>query len=67
MQGSVLSLLAAVLLLGSATAQDLKINVTLPVKCDKKTKTGDLIHVNYNGTLTDGTLFDSSACFVVDC
>jgi FKBP-type peptidyl-prolyl cis-trans isomerase len=42
--------------------QELKIDVTKKVDCDvsKKTMSGHLIHVNYNGTLTNGTLFDSS-------
>ncbi|KAG4441296.1 hypothetical protein IFR05_003224 [Cadophora sp. M221] len=47
--------------LGFAAAQDgLTIEVVRSVYCSLKTKNGDLISVNYNGTLTDGKLFDSS-------
>ncbi|CAI4213979.1 unnamed protein product [Parascedosporium putredinis] len=42
-------------------AQDsLKIDIVNRLSCAKKTKVGDNIAVNYNGTLTDGTPFDSS-------
>ncbi|KAK0108163.1 Peptidyl-prolyl cis-trans isomerase fpr2 [Cadophora gregata] len=45
----------------AVVAQDgLTIEVIRSVYCTRKTKNGDLISVNYNGTLTDGTLFDSS-------
>ncbi|KAH9204831.1 hypothetical protein DL95DRAFT_318653 [Leptodontidium sp. 2 PMI_412] len=47
--------------LGFTAAQEgLTIEVIRSVYCSLKTKNGDLISVNYNGTLTDGTLFDSS-------
>ncbi|KAH7420085.1 hypothetical protein BKA64DRAFT_33118 [Cadophora sp. MPI-SDFR-AT-0126] len=47
--------------IGSAVAQDgIVIEVIRSSDCTLKTKNGDLISVNYNGTLTDGTLFDSS-------
>ncbi|KAH8904792.1 hypothetical protein BR93DRAFT_960874 [Coniochaeta sp. PMI_546] len=39
---------------------DLKIEVTLSVVCDRKTHAGDSISVNYRGTFTNGTEFDSS-------
>lgn len=31
-----------------------------PEKCDRKSKTGDTLHMDYTGTLEDGTEFDSS-------
>jgi len=60
---------------GIAAAADdqgllLKIEVTQQVSCSKQTKLGDTLHVNYNGTLTNGTLFDSSEChrrFMLGC
>ncbi len=46
---------------GFVAADDgLKIEVTKAVACDRKTKNGDDIAVNYNGTLTNGQSFDSS-------
>ncbi len=39
---------------------ELKIDVTHKVECERKTKEGDNIAVHYRGTLTDGTKFDSS-------
>ena len=29
--------------------------------CERATKNGDVLIVNYNGTFTNGTLFDSSS------
>ncbi|KAJ8119736.1 hypothetical protein ONZ43_g3379 [Nemania bipapillata] len=43
-----------------ALASDLKIDVTLPVECDRKTQKGDAIEVHYRGTLTNGDKFDAS-------
>ncbi len=40
--------------------EGLKIEVTREVECDRRTKEGDSINVHYKGTLTDGTMFDSS-------
>ncbi|KAH7350680.1 hypothetical protein BKA65DRAFT_549679 [Rhexocercosporidium sp. MPI-PUGE-AT-0058] len=46
---------------GFAAAQEgMTIEVIRSVDCSLKSKNGDLISVNYNGTLTNGTLFDSS-------
>ncbi len=42
--------------------QGFNINVTHSVPCDRKTRSGDVLSVNYNGTLLNGTLFDSSTC-----
>ncbi|CCT61890.1 probable FK506-binding protein (FKBP) [Fusarium fujikuroi] len=42
-------------------AEDLKIDVTLPVVCDRKTKKGDRVQMHYRGTLKDsGEQFDAS-------
>ncbi|KAG4266191.1 FK506-binding protein 2 [Fusarium proliferatum] len=42
-------------------AEDLKIDVTLPVVCDRKTKKGDRVQMHYRGTLKDsGKQFDAS-------
>ena len=44
-----------------ALAADLKIDVTLPVECDRQTKAGDRIDVHYKGTLqSTGAKFDAS-------
>ncbi|CAK7235096.1 Peptidyl-prolyl cis-trans isomerase fpr2 [Sporothrix curviconia] len=43
-----------------ALAADLKIDVTLPVECDRRTKAGDKIDVHYRGTLqSNGAKFDA--------
>jgi hypothetical protein len=47
--------------IGAVSAEDLKIDVTLPVECDRKTKSGDKIDVHYSGTLTNGEKFDASS------
>ncbi|KAM5380014.1 hypothetical protein ACJA88_005442 [Fusarium oxysporum] len=42
-------------------AEDLKIDVTLPVVCDRKTQKGDRVQMHYRGTLKDsGKQFDAS-------
>ncbi|KAI1131880.1 hypothetical protein F5Y10DRAFT_36754 [Nemania abortiva] len=58
-------LLCSLTLLASAAigavASDLKIDVTLPVECDRKTQKGDAIEVHYRGTLAaNGNKFDAS-------
>ena len=47
--------------LGAVAAEDLKIDVTLPVECDRKTQDGDKVQMHYRGTLAaDGKQFDAS-------
>lgn len=42
-------------------AEELKIDVTLPVECDRKTKNGDRVSMHYKGTLAEsGDKFDAS-------
>jgi FK506-binding protein 2 len=58
-------LLCSLTLLASAAVgalgSDLKIDVTLPVECDRKTQNGDSIEVHYRGTLaSNGNKFDAS-------
>jgi len=45
-----------------AQKQNLTIEVLYSAPCTRSSKSGDILTVNYNGTLTDGTLFDSSSC-----
>ncbi|KAH7321427.1 hypothetical protein B0I35DRAFT_408377 [Stachybotrys elegans] len=46
---------------GLVAAEDLKIDVTLPVECDRKTTKGDVLSMHYRGTLADsGKKFDAS-------
>ena len=58
MKGALLSLS---FLAAFAVAEELKIDVTLPVECERKTQKGDKIHVHYLGTLlSNGQKFDAS-------
>lgn len=44
-----------------ASDPDYKIEKTIEVECDRKTKAGDKIDVHYRGTLqSDGSQFDAS-------
>lgn len=46
---------------GLVAAEELKIDVTLPVECDRKTQKGDLVQMHYRGTLSNtGKQFDAS-------
>lgn len=54
-----LSLLASAAV--GALAADLKIDVTQPVECDRRTQSGDKIYVHYHGSLqSNGNKFDAS-------
>ncbi|XDG08664.1 hypothetical protein ABKA04_008279 [Annulohypoxylon sp. FPYF3050] len=57
-----LSLVASITLGALASdSSELKIDVTLPVECDRKTQKGDTIQVHYRGTLaSNGNKFDAS-------
>ena len=51
----------AALAMGLAVADEIKIDVTRAVDCDRKSKSGDKIEVHYRGTLaSDGKEFDAS-------
>lgn len=55
-----LSLLASATV-GVLAAEELGIDVTVPVECDRKTRKGDKINVHYRGTLqSNGQQFDAS-------
>ncbi|KAK4229248.1 hypothetical protein QBC38DRAFT_360159 [Podospora fimiseda] len=62
MKGFLLSLsLLASAAVGVVASEDLQIDVTLPVECDRKTNKGDKISVHYSGTLkSNGQKFDAS-------
>ncbi|KAF2235261.1 FK506-binding protein 2 precursor [Viridothelium virens] len=61
MRLAILSSVFALLALTSALDKPLDIQVTSPVECERKTKTGDKVEVHYRGTLAaDGTEFDAS-------
>lgn len=54
-----LSLLASAAV-GVLAVDELKIDVTLPVECDRKTQVGDKVSMHYKGTLENGNKFDAS-------
>lgn len=54
-----LSLLASAAV-GVLAADELKIDVTLPVECERKTQSGDKVSMHYKGTLENGNKFDAS-------
>lgn len=54
-----LSLLASAAV-GVLAVDELKIDVTLPVECDRKTQSGDKVSMHYKGTLENGNKFDAS-------
>ncbi|KAF5238591.1 hypothetical protein FAUST_5448 [Fusarium austroamericanum] len=46
-------------------AEELKIDVTLPVVCERKTQKGDGVHMHYRGTLKDsGKQFDAISVLI---
>lgn len=47
--------------MGVLAADELKIDVTLPVECERKTQNGDKVSMHYKGTLENGNKFDASA------
>ncbi|XP_076373593.1 FK506-binding protein 2-like isoform X2 [Tachypleus tridentatus] len=50
-----------VLRAGSQENEELEVDILeKPDKCDRKTKKGDILSMQYRGTLDDGTEFDSS-------
>ncbi|RPB21594.1 putative FKBP-type peptidyl-prolyl isomerase [Terfezia boudieri ATCC MYA-4762] len=52
---------ASLLFLGLVAADELKIEKTLEIPCERKTRKGYTIEVHYRGTLeSDGTQFDAS-------
>ena len=60
-----LSLLASAAI-GALASDDLKIDVTLPVECERKTQKGDKIQVHYRGALqSNGQQFDASESALV--
>lgn len=50
----------AAIAVGVVAVEELKIEFIVTKQCDRKSKNGDTISVNYNGTLTNGEAFDSS-------
>jgi FK506-binding protein 2 len=51
---------AVVLAVSLVAAAELKIEIIKAVECERKTKSGDEISVEYTGTFTNGTVFDTS-------
>lgn len=59
---AILSAIAAFAAVAVA-ADELKIEVTHKVDCDRKTQKGDKVSMHYRGTLADtGKQFDASTC-----
>lgn len=54
-----LSLMASAAM-GVLAADELKVDVTFPVECERKTQAGDKVSMHYRGTLENGNKFDAS-------
>lgn len=54
-------LCALTIAVGFVAAEELKIEVTHSVECDRKTQRGDKVSMHYRGTLLEsGKIFDAS-------
>ncbi|POR35805.1 Peptidyl-prolyl cis-trans isomerase [Tolypocladium paradoxum] len=61
MKTALLPIVLASAVTSLVAAEELKIDVTLPVECDRKTKNGDRVSMHYKGTLAEsGDKFDAS-------
>ncbi|PSR88811.1 FK506-binding protein 2 [Coniella lustricola] len=55
-----LSLLASAAVGVLAQGEELKVDVTFPVECERKTQAGDKVSMHYRGTLENGNKFDAT-------
>lgn len=54
--------------LSLAAAEELKVDVTKPVQCTRKTQKNDVVSMHYRGTLADtGKQFDASMLLSRSC
>lgn len=60
---AIFSILASAAI-GLAAAEELKVEVTKAVECERKTEKGDQVSMHYRGTLADsGKQFDASMSY----